>query len=264
LGAMVQGMHRSGTSATTLALASVCAAFELPIDDFPASAENPVGYAESARLSRFNDGLLFRLGGSVMSPPKRPAGWPELLKSHASTAPAEAVRVFSQSFPTRGWIWKDPRLCLLSEYWDPLLLNFDGLVIVFRHPNEVVQSLMMRLSSFSATNERGIVSLWQSYVVSSLEAAQSMNRTVFVSNYNTLINNRVAWLGQARSFLEALEYSPRRHHRRALDRVVRPGLQHNRVAAVSWRADSELSDCKELYRLLCKLEGVHVDFGRVL
>src|SRR3954468_10001271 len=76
-GVLVVGMHRSGTSATTRVLNLAGLPLADTDDLWLELPGNETGYWESSSLSRFNEGLLQRAGGSWWRPPE-PAAINEL------------------------------------------------------------------------------------------------------------------------------------------------------------------------------------------
>ncbi len=252
MGILVLGMHRSGTSATTEAMAAVTENTELPTDDFPpvVEDENPRGYFESQSLTGFNDLLLSVLGGDVFRPPKLTPGWvEELFRTHATQARTQ----FAQVFRTDNWIWKDPRSCLTAPFWLRLLdYRIDGVVIVWRHPVEVAESM---------ANSRGVsrmeaLELWRKYTESAVASARGMR--TFVSSYATLLDEPECWLRSLDHFVEDTQFHLVDDPATSLSAAVSPVLHHFD------HPPGDLPDvtpaARRLLARLKSLEGVHDRF----
>ena len=142
---LVLGVHRSGTSVLTSALAAMgCAT-----GDFPQKAtdENPDGYFEHPAFRAFNDRLLKHLGGSwdnwgfhaglVAEALPGLSGWLD-----------EAAALLTETFSGPGpFVLKDPRLCTLLPFWRVAVARADlrpACVIMLRDPQEVADSQTRR------------------------------------------------------------------------------------------------------------------------
>src|SRR3977135_4037089 len=113
---VVLGMHRSGTSALTGALAKSGA---LPGTQLmPSTADNAEGYWECAPVVRLNDELLKRLAARWDSVAPPPAGW--LALSGVEALGPDAARIVDTQFGDAKFaVLKDPRLCRLLPFWLP-------------------------------------------------------------------------------------------------------------------------------------------------
>ncbi len=162
-GTVVLGVHRSGTSVITGILhrlgGRVCRD-----DDLLHGTEqgHQVRYWESRSVVLFNEALLRALGGDWSSPPELTAGW------WASPSLAEVGRAANDRFwsvhPARGWLCKDPRLCLTLPFWRMWVLPETRVVLVVRHPAEVAASLHRR----DGISGRHAEWLWQRYMTSAV------------------------------------------------------------------------------------------------
>src|SRR5262245_57938969 len=115
---LVLGIHRSGMSLTARLLRDV-GWFLGDDSDLLASADNPDGFFERADVRQLHDSLLGELGFSWDRPPPIEAvgalqdvGSSRLRKTCAHIVDQAAGRPFAI---------KDPRLCLLLPWWQPLL-----------------------------------------------------------------------------------------------------------------------------------------------
>jgi hypothetical protein len=139
----VLGMHRSGTSAVTGALAALGAA--LPGDLLPPKDDNPRGFFESERLLALHDDLLTALDRSWDDVTPLPSGW---VGHPAVDAFVAGARALLDELPDRGVVAiKDPRLCRVLPAWRQRVLRPDeravGLLVT-RPGTEVVASLVRR------------------------------------------------------------------------------------------------------------------------
>jgi len=142
---LILGMHRSGTSALTGALA--LRGLHLGHDLMPpAEGNNPTGFWEHTGVVNIHDQLFKALGHTWCSPAPLPDHW--LLHPATETA-REQLRTLIQTEFLSHPVWgvKDPRLCRLLPLWRPLLEEFGvtaSAVIIARDPREVAASLHAR------------------------------------------------------------------------------------------------------------------------
>src|SRR3954465_4346966 len=99
MGVVVLGMHRSGTSAITAAVAALGVPLGVPNDRMAPREENAEGFHESVRITTFNELVLRRMGGRWDAPPRLPAGWHDT--ADMSDIRAEARAVFASVYPTK-------------------------------------------------------------------------------------------------------------------------------------------------------------------
>ncbi len=147
---VVLGMHRSGTSAVAGCLHRLGVDFGPRL--MPATEDNTRGYYEHIDIVNLHDRLLLALGGSWDETRPLPPGW---LSDDAPTSRyrAELLDLLRRDLPTAPlWGIKDPRLCRLLPWWEPIWAAMDTrplYVIVRRRPAEVAASLARR-EGFSA------------------------------------------------------------------------------------------------------------------
>lgn len=192
--AFVLGMHRSGTSAVTGALAALGAA--LPDDLLPPKDDNPRGFFESERLLALHDDLLTALGRSWDDVTPLPIGW---LEHDAVDAFAAGARSLLDELPEdRLVVVKDPRLCRLLPAWRRKVVRPDEVALVLlvtRPATEVVSSLVRR---------EGLPAAWAwllfgIHLSEALDAAAGLP-TAIVS-YPAVVER---WEGELRPALERL------------------------------------------------------------
>ncbi|MGW8128194.1 MAG: glycosyltransferase [Stenotrophomonas sp.] len=141
---LVLGMHRSGTSALTGALA--LRGVFLGRDLMAPGPDNPKGFWEHAGVVDIHERLLDALGRSWDDPRELPDGW---LDAPATAAAREQLRelLLAEFGEQPLWAMKDPRLCRLLPLWLPLLAEMGiaaSAVVVARDPREVAASLWAR------------------------------------------------------------------------------------------------------------------------
>jgi hypothetical protein len=192
---LVVGMHRSGTSAITGALAHLGLAVPAPTDRWQTTADNP-DHFESVALGLHDDALLERLGGAWDRPPDVSPGWesdPELAGDELGDPAVAANAAFPDTAPV---VWKDPRVCLLLPYWLAHLPGPVAAVFIWRAPLSVARSLQAR----DGFNLEGAVALWEWYNRAALSGLRGVD--TFVVRYESLVadpprrmGELVTWLG---------------------------------------------------------------------
>lgn len=140
---VVLGMHRSGTSAVAGCLQRLGVDFGPRL--MPANDDNPRGYYEHIDLVNLHDRLLLALGRSWDDVyPFPPHGWQDAAVRYI----VEARGLLQRDFPAAPlWGLKDPRLCRLLPWWEPLWEASNStplFLLVRRAPSEVAVSLARR------------------------------------------------------------------------------------------------------------------------
>lgn len=194
---LVLGMHRSGTSALTRALAALGP--DLPAHTMPGDEHNEAGYFESWPIAVFNDQWLRAAHSAWDDPfafplePLPPSLHEEWLR--------KASDLFDEEFGSAPRpLLKDPRISLLAPAWFELFER-KGVavrnVVSMRRPLAVAKSLQRR-DGFAL--ERGVL-IWTSYML----AAESHSRgrpRLFVSYEQLLEDWRAQTLRVAEAFGE--------------------------------------------------------------
>lgn len=169
---LVLGMHRSGTSVLTRLLALAGAA--LPQRMIPAAESNRSGHWESSALVKENDRRLAASG----------LGWDDWQSpcDAAQSAPPELAQIIAQEYGRAELIvLKDPRICrFVPEYLAALSnLNFRTLpILAFRHPGEVIRSLMQRSNWKAEKGELDAALLWLAHTLEAEAATRRMDRVI--------------------------------------------------------------------------------------
>src|SRR5512141_539121 len=141
---VVLGMHRSGTSALTGALAKAGAVAGAHL--MPPTSDNPEGYWECAPVVRLNDELLQRVGARWDSVVALPADWTSLPAVESLRSEAAAI-VAAEFGDARFAVLKDPRLCRLLPFWRDVFAEAGftlSAALMVRRPMEVAASLARR------------------------------------------------------------------------------------------------------------------------
>ena len=152
---VITGMHRSGTS--LLASAVQQAGVDIGSELNPATRGNLRGHFEDIEFLHFHERFMERRSVPVFSPAMdwTPSATPE--------EEAEARELVARQAGKPLWGFKDPRTALFLDFWDPLL-PAPFYVFLFRHPVEVVLSLMRRgLDSDVVRDPWNAVRAWTVY-----------------------------------------------------------------------------------------------------
>ena len=196
----VLGMHRSGTSLTTSLLPLLDVELGPEEHLIPPDNDNPLGFWEHRALTRLNDEILSKFGGSWSQPPVLPEGW-ESSASLAGLRRRARAAVERDFGGAERWAWKDPRTCLTLPFWQELVRP-THYVLCLRNPVDVATSLHRR--SPETISLAGGAQLWVAYIEAALRGTAGGPRLVV--------------------FYEDLMRSPRKVFARLGDFVGRPSL----------------------------------------
>ena len=178
---VVLGMHRSGTSALTGALAKSGAFPGTQL--MPATADNPEGYWECAPVVRLNDQVLQRLGARWDSVAPLPAGWMAIPAIEALRAEADRI-VAAQFGDAKFAVLKDPRLCRLLPFWRDTFAAAGftlSCALMIRRPMEVAASLARR-DQFAPEKS---LALWYTHLVTAERDSRGLPRSTIA--YDALL-----------------------------------------------------------------------------
>ena len=185
---LVLGMHRSGTSAVAGAVRLLGAT--LPATTIPPGADNPSGFWEALSVLGTNDWIL-KQGGAT---------WYECLGFDANAldvrtrAIALTIVMLSLRSEFGGAsmpLIKDPRLCLLMDFWLPALHArgaSPAALLVLRSPYEVAELLAARERLPPAVS----ASLWLRYMLDAEFATRGCGRHILA--YDDLLRDGPAAL----------------------------------------------------------------------
>jgi len=254
MGALVLGMHRSGTSAATglinLLGLSTCVSDDLLIG----ARTNAKGHWESKSLFKFNDRLLAEMGRTWWYPPSLE----ELNHWEADrnrTTYDEGRSTFDRVHPDRPWVWKDPRTCLTLSFWRHALSHRAAGIIVFRNPLDVAHSLNRR---DYMSIEFG-VALWARYNRVLVEQAGGM--PVLMTPYDDIVRDPEQWCEDVRGFLSGLGVDMADNvSRKAIRQFVDPNLQHSSHSRADLGSAGDNVAGAVLYDALRDLSGAHTNF----
>ena len=190
---VVLGMHRSGTSAATRVISLLGVPLCRPDDLVRTHRGNDLGHWESAPLVAENERLLASLGSSWWCPPQSTG---EVAATASDTARVDAARaVFTQSFPSQQWVWKEPRTSLLLPFWRRALPRQPVVILTCRSPGEVAASM---LSRDQISLQFGLA-LWERYTSLGLDGARGL--PVLVATYDDLLREPLRWASRTAGFL---------------------------------------------------------------
>ena len=195
---VVLGMHRSGTSAVAGCLQRL--GVDLGPRLMPATADNPRGYYEHVDVVNFHDRFLLALGRSWdETGPFPPGGWQD--GEAANRYQAEMLALLRRDFATAPlWGLKDPRLCRLLPWWEPMWSKMDSeplFVLVRRPPSDVAASLARR-EGFSAGKSH---LLWLQHTLEAERFTRGKPRvlvdfTAFLADWRAALEPAAALLGR--------------------------------------------------------------------
>lgn len=231
---VVLGMHRSGTSALTGALARC--GVGVPSDPIPANPHNPSGYFESEALYQLHD-ELFEESGTVWSDPRPfPSEWFE------GPRIAEWVELFAGTVSDRFrgerlLAIKDPRLCRLVPFWSMVFERLDVIpryILQIRHPLEVARSV----SAVQGLDQSTAQLLWLDYFFASERDTRDARRT-FVS-YADLLADAPGTLARIERELGVDLPVVQAERIGALSSFLEVGHRHHDVGALGFDCAGEL------------------------
>jgi len=259
---LVLGMHRSGTSAATGALARL--GLHLGERLVPAAEDNPSGYFEHADAVALNEALLDAMDRSWDDIRALPDGWLALPAADAARARirTDMLPALSANAP---WALKDPRLCRLLPLWR-IVLEESGVrvaaLLVVRHPDEVSASLLAR-DRMPPTISR---ILWLRHVFESVRSSVGLPRAVL--NYAALLEAPTSLLSAVgeRLGLQLPATAPQM----ALDEFLKRDARHHAACndppptdewhALSLRTYSELTAIEPDWR---RMDALYQEFCRL-
>jgi len=186
--------------------------------------DNPNGFWEHELLTRLNDDILARLGGSWHDPPSLPAGW-EHLPTLADLRERARVVLHQDFGAAPVWGWKDPRTCLTLPFWRTLLPPTQY-VICLRNPVDVARSLQRR-NRFPF--DKG-VRLWLAYMDAALRHTAEQPR-LFVA-FEDLFDDWEFQLRRLSAFLGGPDLAGRPDIRKAVQEYIEDRLRHYRISTL--------------------------------
>jgi len=250
---LVVGMHRSGTSAMTGAMAAL--GFNTPhTDDLAVWVESNPEHWESRSMVRVDDQLLRRMGGSWEAPPVREPGW-EFYPSVIERPDPDAVTVAAAAYPSEGPIvWKDPRVCLLLPYWLHVLPRPVAALLVWRDPLPVARSLVRRDNMHMADG----IALWERYNRVALEDLVGVD--TYVCGFESVLADPPTAIGGIATWLDSLSQFSGQGFGKQVDKAIETISAPNRAPNDEGK-ELLFPEHHELIERLRGLEGGHSPLG---
>lgn len=242
---VILGPHRSGTSVTTRVVSLLGPAL---CSDLLVKWDNPAGHWESDSLTRLDDELLGLFKGTWYAPPDLPPGWerhPDL-----DDFRKRAVEQFARVHPASGWVWKDPRLCLLLPFWTAALGADPVVVLTVRHPLESAHSMRAR----DPWGLAHALAIWEYYVSALL--GNCRGRPVVVVRFDKLLQDGQAEVVRLRDALGTFGVDVGKGDVGAAVRFVDGRQRHHRYGAGSLLTESQ----EKLHRTLRGLKPGYESF----
>ena len=167
---VVLGMHRSGTSAVTEALAATGLPINMGAHLLGAKPQNPHGFFEDKRVIKANQDFFAAHGCEVMDAERLP-------REVVQVGTERMEKVFEKLMREKINLIKDPRICVTLPQWQriwagrvrPIYLH------ILRNPVEVARSLEKRDGLDPIHGEQ----VWAFHVEQAL-ANSDLKRSVFV------------------------------------------------------------------------------------
>jgi len=179
----VLGMHRSGTSMVSRVLEAGGVAFGATEGLAGPAGDNQHGYWENLEIRQINEELLRRLGGDWRNPPGLDLSSFSAIESEDLRQQAMVCLEKLAATSKPCWSMKDPRMCLLLPFWQPLLPSPHRAVLCLRHPAAIADSLQKR----NRISPQLAGFLWQEYTAATCLALE--NSEVFVISYESMMSH---------------------------------------------------------------------------
>ncbi len=220
VGVLVLGMHRSGTSALTRAMALCGAA--LPARLMAPGADNAAGFWEPAAIVALHEAMLREAG-------RRWDDGQRLDVSRVADRGAALAAALREDFAEAPLlVLKDPRLSRLLLLWRPVLAQAGlspRVVVALRHPMAIAASLRAR----DGMSESRALLLGLRYFLDAERNSRGITR-VF-ARYEALLADPVSCLTEIGARLGVDWPVPPAAARADLREFVAPGLRHHDEAA---------------------------------
>ena len=221
----------------------------------PVPESNPTGHWESSTLAGMNDRILTTLGGAWSAPPLLPPGWER--GATITELRRDARRLFAETYASRQWVWKDPRICLTLPFWRAYVPARAVVLLVTRHPLEIARSLEAR----NAFPIRYSLALWERYMRVALEGVAGL--PVLVTAYDDLLRDATGWCRQVSGYLSRHGFRVGRPDTEALASFLDPALRHSTLGLEALTENPGVTDPqRQLFQSLRMLAGIHEPMER--
>ncbi|NNE06756.1 MAG: hypothetical protein HKN15_13625 [Xanthomonadales bacterium] len=198
----IAGMHRSGTSLVTnwLSRSGLVVHDGQPL---PATTGNPAGHFEDAEFALLQHHAILAAypdsKGWVVTDPNAP----KIL--YLPPAAKLLVQRRIRKYPL--WGWKDPRSMHFLHAWKALIPDMKSL-IVWRHPQQVIDSLLRRAeqasggtADFLAISEQQALALWLASNRQALDYAETFKDDTLVVSLDLLLRHSQEFIPHIRDRL---------------------------------------------------------------
>lgn len=176
---IIAGMHRSGTSLTASLLKD--AGVDIGDDLLPPAPDNQRGFFEDRGFQEFHEKVMAKRGYDYLPLSREGLVFDEMERGNA--------RALVESRSGRDvWGWKDPRTSLFLEEWDALLEN-PVYFFVFRHPLEVVASLLKRAGPKVLRKAGDLFDVWALHNRAILEFYQNNRDRAVLCNIHGILQS---------------------------------------------------------------------------
>ena len=198
---LIAGMHRSGTSALahTLGLAGCDLPKTLMEPRLNTSERSLKGHSESRPITLLNVEILSSVNHHGFEEVNLHFGNSDLDTQFSERAVMALQSEFSDS---DLFVLKDPRLCLLMQFWIDAVTAFGARAVVIcpiRNPLEVISSLKAR-SKNDRRSHKYLLLLWLRYVLTAEASSRNIPRTF--TRYNDLRDNPLTVLRESADALD--------------------------------------------------------------
>jgi hypothetical protein len=272
---VVLGMHRSGTSAVAGCLQRLGVDFGPRL--MPPTDANERGYYEHIDVVNLHDRLMLALDASWDETGPLPREW-WLHHPRADAYREELLNLLRRDFASAPlWGIKDPRLCRLLPWWEPVWKELDTtpvFLIVLRDPAEIAASLVRR-EGFSAAKSH---LLWLRHVLEAERWTRTHPRVFldfesFLAGWGAALMPLEQALGQPwpQSFIEAQAANEQfldaalRHAHKVASNALPPWVEQAKIAlSLGLTAPTSVEMHSELDYLSNRLEEASLLYDPII
>lgn len=236
---VILGMHRSGTSALSGALAQMGVDFGKHLGS--PSRHNPKGFFEHPEIVALHDEVLHAFGSRWDDYLSLPSGWAEteVVREIRSSLIAILKRDFGEA---SLFGFKDPRLCRLMPLWFPIFETLRAephFVLTVRHPWEVAESLAKR----DGLKPSKSFLLWLEHTLQAESASRGYKRAFVL--FDEMLDDPLAVMTRLQRDFELPSHAPWQV-RASLQKFLDPSLRHHRLGQVQGHGKKTGADIPSL------------------